>query len=105
MTTKEIMALTLDDLINDAVKRKDKQALLWLQKERNKKDVRKKDGIEIEVEHSLTTLKFDYAKKYLGYVPADKIKNYAEQRRRAKEKKNQEIADKFAEALKLIEGA
>lgn len=35
-TTKEIMAMSLDDLIADAVARKDKDALLWLQKERNK---------------------------------------------------------------------
>lgn len=40
-TTKEIMAMSLDDLIADAVARKDKDALLWLQKERNKKDARK----------------------------------------------------------------
>lgn len=63
-TTKEIMAMSLDDLIADAVARKDKDALLWLQKERNKKHTRKKDGKEVP--HSLTTMKFDYAKKYLG---------------------------------------
>lgn len=102
-TTKEIMAMSLDDLIADAVARKDKDALLWLQKERNKKHTRKKDGKEVP--HSLTTMKFDYAKKYLGYTPTDKVKNYAEMRRKAREKKNREIEDKFTEALKLIEGA
>lgn len=63
-TTKEIMAMSLDDLIADAVARKDKDALLWLQKKRNKKHTRKKDGKEVP--HSLTIMKFDYAKKYLG---------------------------------------
>lgn len=103
MTTKEIMAMSVDDLIADAVARKDKSAIHWIQKEMNRKDIRKKDDKEIEVAHSLTTLKFDYAKKFLGYTPTDKVKNYAEQRRRAQEKKKRELEEKFAAALKAIE--
>lgn len=104
MTTKDIMAMSIDDLIADAVARKDKAALLWIQKESNRKDTRTKDGEEIEVAHSITTLKFDYAKKFLGYTPKDKVKNYAELRRRAQEKKKRELEDKFAAALQAIEG-
>ena len=104
MTTKEIMAMSIDDLIADAVTRKDKSALLWIQKEMKKKDIRKKGDKEIEVVHSITTLKFDYAKKYLGYVAKDKVKNYEDLRRRAQEKKKKELEDKFAQALQAIEG-
>lgn len=104
MTTKEIMAMSIDDLIADAVERKDRSALLWIQKESAKKDLRKKGDEEIEVAHSITTLKFDYAKKFLGYTPKDKVKNYAELRRRAREKKQKELDEKFANALKAIDG-
>lgn len=104
MTTKEIMAMSIDDLIADAVARKDKKALLWIQQESARKDTRKKDDQEIEVAHSITTLKFDYAKKFLGYTPKDKVKNYAELRRRAQEKKKRELDEKFAAALRAIEG-
>lgn len=104
MTTQEIMKMSIDDLIADAVERKDKAALLWIQKEMSKKDIRNKDGKEIEVAHSITTLKFDYAKKFLGYTPMDKTRNYAELRRRAQEKKKRELDEKFAAALSAIEG-
>ena len=104
MTTKEIMAMSIDDLIADAVTRKDKKALLWIQQESARKDIRKRDDQEIEVAHSITTLKFDYAKKFLGYTPKDKVKNYAELRRRAQEKKRRELDEKFAAALQAIEG-
>ena len=104
MTTKEIMKMSIDDLIADAVARKDKKALLWIQQESARKDIRKRDDQEIEVAHSITTLKFDYAKKFLGYTPKDKVKNYAELRRRAQEKKRRELDEKFAAALQAIEG-
>lgn len=102
MTTQEIMSMSVDDLIADAVSRKDKEAILWIQQEMDRKDIRNKDGQEIEVAHSLTTLKFDYAKKFLGYAPKDKVKNYAELRRKAQEKKKKELAEKFAAALAAI---
>lgn len=102
MTTKEIMAMSIDDLIADAVARKDRTALLWIQEESARKDIRMKDDQEIEVAHSITTLKFDYAKKFLGYVPKDKVKNYAEMRRRAQEKKRKALEEKFAAALEAI---
>lgn len=102
MTTKEIMAMSVDDLIADAIARKDKSAILWLQKETKRKDVRKKDDQEIEVAHSVTSLKFDYAKKFLDYVPQDKSKNYAEARRRAQEKKRKELDEKLTAALEAI---
>ena len=103
MTTKEIMAMSIDNLIADAVARKDKEALLWIQQESSKKDIRKKDDQEIEVAHSITTLKFDYAKRFLGYTPKDKVKNYAEMRRRAQEKKRKALEEKFAAALAAID--
>ena len=103
MTTKEIMAMSIDDLIADAVARKDKEALLWIQQESSKKDIRRKDDQEIEIAHSITTLKFDYAKKFLGYTPKDKVKNYAEMRRRAQEKKRKALEEKFAAALAAID--
>lgn len=103
MTTQEIMKMSLDDLIVDAVARKDKKALTWIQKEVAKKDIRKKGDEEIEVAHSLTTLKFDYAKMFWGYTPKDKNKNYAELRRRAQEKKKRELEDKFAQAFAALE--
>ena len=102
MTTKEIMAMSIDDLIADAVKRKDKEALLWIQQEAHKKDIRKKDGKDIEVSHSIISLKFDYAKKFLGYSPKDKVKNYEELRKRSQEKKKRALDAKFAKALEAI---
>lgn len=102
MTTKEIMAMSLDDLIADAIARKDKSAIQWLQKETARKDIRKRDGKEVEVSHSIISLKFDYAKKFLGYEPKDKVRNYADVRRRNQEKKQRELEDKFAAALDAI---
>lgn len=94
--------MSLDDLIADAVARKDKSAIKWLQTETARKDIRKKDDKEIEVAHSITSLKFDYAKKFLGYEPKDKVRNYADIRRRNQEKKQRELEDKFAAALNAI---
>lgn len=97
---EEIRKLTLKDLIADAVERKDKDALKWLQEESAKKVERKReDGTVYEVDKSIVSIRAEYIKKFLDYKPASTLsKEMAKTRKREKREKEREamFADAFA---------
>lgn len=97
---EEIRKLTLKDLIADAVERKDKDALKWLQEESAKKVERKReDGTVYEVDKSIVSIRAEYIKKFLDYKPVSTLsKEMAKARKREKREKEREamFADAFA---------
>ncbi len=98
---EEYKKATLDDLIGDAVSRKDKKALEWLKTESGKKDDRTRNGKNIKVNRNIAKIRADYAKKYLGYKP--KTSEASEKARKQKqEKAEQERLKKFEDAFAAL---
>ena len=95
--------LTLNDLVKDAVERKDKEALVWLQEQSTTMVNRtKEDGTTYQVNKSIVAIRAEYFKKFLNYKP--KGKHSAEQaRQRKREKKAKEVADMFAYAFAMLD--
>jgi hypothetical protein len=94
---EQIRKLTLDDLMEDAVERKDKEALRWLEDEAFKTTTRKnKAGEEITVSKPLISIRAEYLRKFLGYVPAPS-KSYNSEKEKAK--RDAEKRAKFAAAF------
>ena len=97
-----IRKLTLDDLIDDAVERGDMDALRFLEDESGKKITKtKEDGTTYEINNPIISIRAEYLKKYLGYVPQSK-KNAEEKKNADKAKREKARADKFAEAFKKL---
>lgn len=93
--------LKLDDLINDAVERKDREALEWLQAQANEKKPREKDGQKYEVRKSIVEIRAAYVKKFLGYKTVGA--QAKERAKAAKEAKLQKaLDDKFAAAFAKV---
>ncbi|MDY3764014.1 MAG: hypothetical protein SO031_07775 [Candidatus Ventricola sp.] len=95
--------LTLNDLVKDAVERKDKEALVWLQEQSTTMVNRtKEDGTTYQVNKSIVAIRAEYFKKFLNYKPKGKLS--AEQaRQRKREKKAKEVADMFADAFAMLD--
>ena len=66
-----IRKLTLQDLIDDAIERKDKEALRWLEDEAFKQVTRKKKDSDetVEVTNPIISIRAAYLRKFLGYEP------------------------------------
>ena len=101
MDTESYRKTTLEDLVNDAVERKDVEALKWLQKESNKKVDRLKDGVVMKVNKGVPAIRAEYAKKFLGYKPS-KSKAAEKARQAKKEKAEKKRQDMFAKAFENI---
>lgn len=100
--SEEYKKATLQMLVEDAVARKNIEALKWLQSESSKKDTRTRNGVNIKVSKNINGIRADYAKKFLGYKP--KSKQSAEAlRKRKQEKAEQERKDMFAQAFAQLE--
>ena len=96
--SEEYKNAKLDDLIGDAVARKDKKALEWLKAESGKKDNRTRNGVNIKVSKNINAIRADYAKKFLNYKP--KSKQSAEAlRKRKQEKAEQARLELFEKAF------
>jgi len=98
----KIPTLDLKALIADAVARKDKEGLEYLQTESTKQVKRTLRGVEMEIDQPLNVYRNNYLKKYCGY------KTKAERAKEAdkvakKEKARKEREDMFADAFKMIE--
>lgn len=94
---KAIRKLTLDDLMEDAVERNDKEALRWLEDEAFKTATRKnKAGEDVVVSKPLISTRAEYLRKFLGYVPAP---NKSYDREKEKAKRDAEKRAKFAAAF------
>ena len=96
---EEYRKTTLDNLIEDAVERKDETALMWLQEESKKKTKRlRADGTTTLVDKPMPAIRSEYAKKFLGYKVKGK-QSAEEQRKRKQAKKEKELAEKFSKAF------
>lgn len=102
--TVAIRKLTLQDLINDAVERNDKEALRWLEDESSKQVTRKKKNSEetVEVTKPIISIRSEYLKKFLGYTPQPAKSTYNKDA--AKEKRNAARKAMFAAAFDKISG-
>lgn len=92
-----IRHITMDDLIDDCVARKDIDALRWLEDERQKEETRtnKKTGKTYTVNRSLVSIRAEYLQKYYRYEPKSSSTTKREQRQK-------ELDDKFAAAFKAL---
>jgi hypothetical protein len=95
----EFKNLKLDDLIADAVERKDKKALEWLKEQATSLKTRTRDdGTTYEVRKSIVEIRANYLKDILKYKPKSEVaKERARQAKKEKDKK--ELEDKFAAAF------
>ncbi len=104
IATAELNKLTLDDLIADAVARKDRAALKWLQEQANEMKTRKKeDGSTYEVRKSIVEIRPAYLKDFLKYQSkSEAAKEKAKEAKKAKAQKK--IDDAFAAAFAELDG-
>lgn len=94
--------LTLQDLVNDAVERKDIAALRFLEDESSKKLTKtKEDGTTYETINPIIGIRAAYLKTFLGYVPQGK-RNAEAKKAANKAKREKAKADMFAAAFKSI---
>lgn len=95
---EEYKKVKLKDLIDDAVARKDKEALEWLKSESGKKDKRTRNGVNVMVNRNIAKIRADYAKKFLEYKPKSP-KSAEEARKRKQEKAEKERLEMFDKAF------
>lgn len=81
-----IRKLTLQDLVDDAVERKDKAALRWLEDESSKQVMRKKKNSDemVEVTKPIISIRAEYLKTFLGYTPQPAKSTYNSDAAKAK---------------------
>ena len=95
---EEYKKATLEDLVGDAIARKDKKALEWLDSESAKKDERSRKGVKFKVNRNIAKIRADYAKEYLNYKPKSS-EAVEKARKRKQEKAEQARKDLFAKAF------
>lgn len=69
---KPLANITMEDLVNDAVERKDLPSLKWLEEQCLKLEYVRKDkktGKDFTVPVPITTVRVDYLKTYCGWTP------------------------------------
>ena len=99
---ESLRKLSLKDLVDDAVERKDIKALRFLEDESTKKETKtKEDGTTYEVGRNIIGIRTDYLKQFLGYVPQSQLSKEAK-REQQKAKREKEKADMFADAFKSL---
>ena len=77
-----IQKLKLNDLIEDAVERKDNAAIEWLRTEAKKKIDRKgKDGTITHAYQPVNMFRVEYLTKFCGYQKKEAVRLTAEQKR------------------------
>ena len=103
ITSKEaIRKLTLKDLVDDAVERKDIDALRFLEDESTRKETKtKEDGTTYEASINIIKIRTEYLKKFLHYVPQSELSKDAK-RAQQKAKTEKEQSDMFADAFKAL---
>ena len=99
---EEYRTMKLNDLIDDAVERKDRKALEWLKTESAKKVERTKGDKVMKVAMPLPQIRANYAKKFLNYSNKSKASAEAQRKRKA-EKREQERLALFDDAFARIE--
>lgn len=91
--------VTLKDLVDDAVARKDKAALEWLKAESEKKIERKRGEKVSIVSKPVTGIRSEYAIKFLGFTKKTKNSTATRQQKIEQERKLM-----FDEAFAKIKG-
>jgi len=100
---EKIRKLKRDDLIADAVERKDKTALRWLEDEFFKQvPVKDKDGKDTDAmkPKPLITIRSEYLVKFLGYKPTVNYFKVAREKKKAEREKA--LRNAFEEAFRKI---
>ena len=93
---------TLDDLIADAIERKDVEALKWLKTQANTTKTRKRtDGTTYEVKLSIVEIRPNYYKNFLNYKTKGALAAEAK-RKKERDRKQKALDDKFADAFKAL---
>lgn len=100
--SEEYQKAKLEDLVYDAIARKDKKAFEWLNTESAKKDERVRKGVKTKVARNIAAIRAEYAKKFLGYKTNSKRAAEAA-RKRKQEKAEQERLALFDEASKFFQ--
>lgn len=102
--TEALRKLKLQDLVDDAVERNDKDALRWLEDESSKQVTRKKKNSDetVEVTKPIITVRAEYLKKYYNYQPQPAKSTYNKDV--AKAKRNAARKAMFAAAFDKIGG-
>lgn len=102
ITQPGLNKLNLDNLIEDAVARKDADALRWLKEQANEMKTRKReDGTSYKVRKSIVEIRPAYLKTFLNYVSKSEIaKQKAKEAKKAKAQKA--LDDKFEAAFAEI---
>ena len=98
---EEYKKATLEDLVMDAVARKDKKALEWLDTESAKKEERNRKKGTITVKRSISKIRAEYAKQFLNYKP-NAPKSSEQARKRKQEKAEQARIDLFKKAFEEL---
>lgn len=97
-----IRKITWEDLVADAVERKDKDALRWLEDKSTETVSRKRaDGTTYEVNVSIVAVRAEYLRKYLGYEPIGKRNSEAAKAKKRAQREEKRAA-MFAEAFNLL---
>ena len=99
--SEEYQKAKLADLVADAIARKDKDALVWLKAESNKKEDRIRKGVKTKVAKNIAAIRAGYARKFLGYKSNNK-KAAEAARKRKQLKAEQERNALFEEAEKFF---
>ncbi len=98
----EYQKAKIDDLVNDAIARKDKKAFEWLKIESSKKENRTRNNITTKVSKNIASIRAEYAKKFLGFKTSSK-KASEMARKKKQERAEQERKTFFEEASKLFD--
>lgn len=102
VNSPEYQKAKLEDLVADAVARKDKKAYEWLKAESAKKDERVRQNVKIKVGRNIAKIRAEYAVKFLGYKP-NKQKAAEAARKRKQEKAEQARIALFEEAESMFD--
>ena len=100
--SEEYKNATLEQLIGDAIARKDKEGLAFLKEQSTKMVNRRlKDGTTIKAQNNIASIRAQYAEKILKYKP-DTKKASAKARKAKQEKEQKRRLSLFEEAENLL---
>lgn len=105
--TEKFRKLTREDLINDAVERNDKNALRWLEDEFFKEvPVKDKEGNPTDKmkPNPLVSIRAEYLRKFLGYVPNQNKPNSDEAKAKAKAEREAQLRKTLQDAFNKLNG-
>ena len=101
--TKNLRSISMEDMVKDAVERKDIEALRWLEdKSREKTTHTRKDGTTYSAFTSIVSIRAEYLRKYYNYVPMSKIASAEKQKEKKRAAREEKRASLFSAAFSEI---